>query len=317
MNEKVFYAPPCEVVLPDIDPQKIYESAKRFDPYLYLGYFEENYPKALALIKLGGIYPNKEGLSPDMEDPYNQTVQKGNYTNIGEHVISAGFCFQAVSKPLLDAGFMTRYEFDCGTEGALTHDASKRWELMRKAYAKKNPNYEPYSDEAYETVHDILISKGVDRDLIKRMVESGKESGAQSFRRFIEITDENEILLKPRRMVVKILHLADDMTATTNPEEGSEPATVFLTPLERMVASNFKNRYPYGYVDGIGFNGEGDFVDGVKDVLNGSNLRRTGVYFYYQPLISNAICRQIQTLLSPDSCELPEYYIKNLVNHSF
>lgn len=315
--ENLFYPPPNEIVLPHIDSQTIWQAAKKFDPYLYRGYFEENYPKALALIKLGGIYPNKAGISPDMEDPYNQTMQKGNYTNIGEHVISAGFCFQAVAKPLLEVDFLTEEEFDQGTEGALIHDASKRWELMRRDYARKNPGYEPYSDEAYKTVHEILVSKGVEEDLIKRMVESGKESGAQSFRRFIEITDENEILLKSRRMVDKILHLADDMTATTNPEEGSEPATAFLTPLERMIASNFKTRYKYMWVDGLAFDEQSVFVDNLKDVSNYPNLRRADTYAFYQSLISNAICRQIQTLLSSDSCELPEYYVKNLVNNSF
>ncbi len=313
---------PESVVMPALSIRTIWRGNKRFDPFSQLEFFDSEYPEAMELIRLGGIYPSKDGRSPNMWDPYNQRTQKGydeirgGYTNIGEHVVSTGFCSLAIAKSLNHEGFIDESELDNVVESSLVHDASKRYELMRRDYARQHPGYDPYSDEAYAQLSEILATQGVNAELVDRMVAAGSETGHPSFKRFIRRTSAGAIVLSQRLITDQVIHLADDMTATTLPRKTKPVETAFLTPWERMVASDFPNRYRHLWINGVGFTFDGEAVDVVNVSKNHEGIVDAQIYARWQPTISNAICRRIMACLDPDNLLPPEYFVKKLVNDS-
>lgn len=73
--------------------------------------------------------------------------------------------------------------------------------------------------------------------------------------------------LVPNRLVDKIIHLADDMTSTSIPQPGERTLTVYLTPWERMIASDFYNRYPHLWKEELAFDMQGSVVT-IEDILH-------------------------------------------------
>lgn len=122
--------------------------------------------------------------------------------------------------------------------------------------------------------------------------------------------------LMPGRMVDKIVHLADDMSSTSIPLPGERPYTTYLIPWERIIASEFPSRYPDLWQDGLGFDPQGRIIE-LKDIIAADrNLRWVRSYAFWQPFISNKICRELQGIIDPESAQKPEYFVKDLVNNS-
>lgn len=127
------------------------------------------------------------------------------------------------------------------------------------------------------------------------------------------LSDDIPILV-PNRWPERLIHLADDMTSTSIPNPGERPLTVYLTTWERMVASEFPNRYPFLWKEGLAFDENGN-VTPIQDITSADqSLRWIESYAYWQPTVSNEICRDIQAIINPDSREKPEYFVKNFVN---
>lgn len=137
-----------------------------------------------------------------------------------------------------------------------------------------------------------------------------------SIRDFLTLQDGIPSLV-PGRMVDKIIHLADDMTSTSIPLPVERPLTLYLTPWERMVASDFPTRYPFLWKEGLAFDVQGEVVTlpdfgGTADRA----LRWMRSYAYWQPFVSNEICREIQGIVDPGNRQKSEYFVKDLVNNT-
>ncbi len=298
-------------LMPILERGAILADARPFDPLTRLAGFETRYPNSFKILLVGGVHPTNNVTV--MENPYTHRLHDESFANVGEHCLAVASLAQTLSLKLLESGALSPEEADSATSRALVHDANKRLEVMRRNAVKEGVENEAYTPRAYETIRPILISQGVDPELVEYMVKAGEETGHLSIGGFLRLEDGIPSL-KPGRLVDKIVHLADDMTSTSIPEKGERPLTVYLTPWERMVASEFPRRYPMLWEEGLAFGSQDEIVT-LEDVSKASrNLRWIRNFAFWQPFTSNAICREILAIVDPESKQRPEYFVKDLVN---
>lgn len=298
-------------VMPNLEREAILAEARPFDPLTRLGEFAERFPFAIQILRIGGVHPTEDAV---MDNPYTGKPHDESFTNIGEHCLAVASLASTLAFRLHGRGILSSEEAGLVTSRALVHDANKRIEIMRRNAVREGAIDDAYSPRAYETIKPILQAQGIDQELVDYMAGSGKETGHLSIRDFLALPDGIPSLV-PDRFAEKIIHLADDMTSTSIPLPGERPLTVYLTPWERMIASEFPTRYPFLWKEGLAFDTQGA-VTVVSDIAQAeSNLSYVRSYAYWQPWVSNEICQEIQSIVDPESKQRPEYFIKDFVNN--
>lgn len=299
-------------VIPDLERTAILAEARPFDPLTRLTELANRFPVAIEILRVGGIHPTEDA---KMDNPYTGNPHKESFTNIGEHCLAVASLASTLAFRLHERGALSTIEAELVTSRALVHDANKRIEIMRRNAVKEGFAEEAYTPKAYETIKPILEARGVDPEFVNYMVGAGKETGHLSIKDFLMIS-KGVPALAPGRWSEKIIHLADDMTSTSIPNAGERPLTVYLTTWERMVASEFPQRYPFLWKEGLAFDKDGR-VTTIQDVESvDPSLRWVRNYAYWQPFVSNEICREIQSLINPSNKQKPEYFVKDLVNNT-
>jgi len=297
-------------VMPDLEKEAILAEARPFDPLSRLLEFEKRFPLAMRILHIGGVHPTEDS---KMDNPYTGRPDHESFTNIGEHCLAVASLTYTLALRLHQNGVLSPEDVDRATSRALVHDANKRLEIMRRNAVREGIIEDAYSPQAYETIRPILLAQEVDLDMVNYMVQAGSETSHLSISSFLTL-DDGIPALTSGRLVDKIIHLADDMTSTSIPQPGEKPMTVYLTPWERMVASEFPNRYPFLWTEGLAFDMDGKVIT-VQDIGTADRgLRWIRPYAYWQPFVSNEICREIQGILDPGNKQKPAYFVKNLVN---
>lgn len=299
--------------MPPLDREAVLRETVSFNPLSRLAEFERRYPQAMLLLRIGGIHPIE---STPMVNPFicrKKILDDESYANIGEHCVAVACCYSAIAGVLVSVGQLTQSDSESGMQRALIHDAAKRYGIMRK---KAMGQTSIPSDPAYTLIKPTLEKQGIASELVEYMARAGSETGHNSKKDFLKINDDGEVYLVSDRLVDKIVHLSDDMTSTNIPQPDERAVTKYLTPWERMIASDFPNRYPWFWIEGIGFDLTGQPVR-VDDVKNPqSNLRGVDSYAYYQVFVSNAICGEFKQTIDPKAVGPAEYFIKSLVNQT-
>lgn len=303
--------PAAKELMPDLNKETILKIAQSFDPLTRLEHFSKRFPSAMAILRIGGVHPAEQ---IEMVNPYTNQPDAEVFTNIGEHCLAVACFAEVIATKLYEKDFLKEVDAAQTPEKGLIHDANKRIEVLRRKALKTGVIEDAYSPKAYETIRPILLAQGIDQETVDYMARAGSETSHLSIKDFLTLTDGIPSLT-PGRMVDKIIHLADDMTATSIPQAGEKPQTVYLTPWERMVASEFPDRYPFLWKEGLGFDSAGKVVS-IQDIKTAEkNLLWVRSYAYWQPFISNEICQEIQNIIDPKSPQKPEYFIKELVNN--
>lgn len=304
--------PEAREVMPSLEREVIWREARPFDPLTRLGEFTNGFPFAIQTLRIGGVHPTED---TRMDNPYTGKPHDESFTNIGEHCLAVASLASTLAFKLYQRSALQIGAVDLVTIRALVHDANKRIEIMRRNAVREGVIEEAYTPKAYETIRPILQAQGIDPELVDYMAQAGKETAHLSIKDFLKLDDGIPSLV-PGRMEDKIIHLADDMTSTSIPPPGERPLTVYLTPWERMVASDFPNRYPFLWQEGLAFDRNGKVVT-LQDIATADrSLRWIRPYAYWQPFVSNAICREIQAMVDPASRQRPEYFVKDLVNNA-
>lgn len=302
--------PDAEDLMPNLEKQAVLASAKPFDPLTRLENFTNRFPLAMQILRIGGVHPTEDSR---LVNPYTGEPDDEVFTNIGEHGFAVACFTQTVAKPLQTQGILTEAEVDQLAVRGLVHDANKRIEIFRRKAVKAGVIEDAYSPKAYETIRPILQAQGIDQESIEYMAQAGSETSHLSLKDFL-ILDDGMPTLTPGKLIDKLIHLADDMTHTSIPAEGERPLTIYLTPWERMVASDFPTRYPFLWKEGLGFNPDGQIIT-ISDIATADKkMRWVRNYAYWQVFISNGICQEIQGIIDPESKQQPEYFVKELVN---
>lgn len=299
-------------VMPNLEKEAILAEVRLFDPLTRLPEFSSKYPFAMQILRVGGVHPTEDITT--MDNPYTGKPHIESFTNVGEHGLAVASLTQTLAIRLHQGGTLSAQDVDLATSRALVHDANKRFEVMRRNALREGLIDDAYSPKAYETIRPILLAQGVSVELTEYMVRAGSETGGSSIKDFLRLEGGMPVLA-PGRIVDKIIHLADDMTSTSIPLTGERPRTFFLTPWERIVASDFTTRYPFMWTEGFAFDSEGQVVN-LSDIEKADqSLRWVKSYAYWQPFTSNEICREIQNIVDPESKQRPEYFVKDLVNN--
>lgn len=83
---------------------------------------------------------------------------------------------------------------------------------------------------------------------------------------------------------------------------------------ELILAQLLLTSKPILWREGLGFNPAGEVIP-IQDIAAAEkNLRWVRSYAYWQPFVSNEICREIQDIIDPENKQKPEYFVKELVN---
>ncbi len=272
--------------------------------------FEKAYPMEMSVLRLGGVYPKEGGA--ETVNPYTGETDTEYFGNIGEHCVSVAECADILTEQFLGANHPLRKQT---VSRALVHDATKRFEIMRKKAVKAGKADDAYSPKTYETIRPILEKAGVADDVIRYMTRAGQETGHISLPNFVTLTDDGQPALITNSLPDMIVHLADDMTFTPIVSPGETAETSYVTIEERMKLADFPNRYPFLYKEGFGFDREGKLVM-VKDVSQaGSDLKHVRTYADWQVWVANEICGHLANMGNPQSqIDNPGTYIKTLVN---
>lgn len=289
----------------------LFESLSPFNDQPWIEKFTAQYPTAMEILKLGGVHPD-QSQNPSLTNPYTNTPHTGDYSNIGRHCIAVAACFEAIAKPLVDNQAISQAEFENGIQRALIHDATKRFETMRRDYLKTNSG-NSYSSQAYEEVIKKIGPTISSPELLEYLTHAGVETGHNSLPNFL-VNNDSRLLLIEGSLVQKVIHLSDDMTASSIPFPGSPEKTYFVTPELKMLITGYVYKYPWMWTQGFGFSS--DKVQVVDNLVSHQNeLEHCYSYAKYQPLVSNAIAAEIVTLTnSPIFTGNPEDIIMKQVN---
>ncbi|MFN5062766.1 MAG: HD domain-containing protein [Pseudomonadota bacterium] len=284
---------------------------KPFDPLSQLDRFEIEFPEQMKLFRLVGIHPTE---STNPINPYTKATSTENFSNIGEHCIAVAHCASKIAALLVQQGLITDEDARWITERALVHDLNKPFEIMRRYAQKAGLAEDVYSVTAYEKLKPLLDEAGIAPELSEYLIKAGAETGHNSLKTFIVAGPDGYEGLVSGMVAEKIVHLADDMTFTNNPKEGQRPITAFMTCWERMLASQFIEKYPFLWNEGLVASDSGA-ITGVRDLKQiPEGQKIIGNYAELQVRVANSIARELQLLVDPGSPEKPESFIRRVVN---
>ncbi len=292
----------------DIDPRILLKGVKQFDPLKDLLRFEAEFPQAMLLMRIGRIHPFDT--SPGV-NYYTGGADSEVYGNIGEHSLAVARVCEVLAEPLVRVGVITPDQYRTTIERGLTHDANKGVEIMRRK-ANGDNTAAAYTESAYHTIRPILLAQGVPADLVEYMADAGSETGHGSKKDYIYQDGNGIVRVKPGLWVRKIVHLSDDMTSSSIPSEGKLAETHFVTPLIKMQEARFRERYPWMWTEGLGFDPSGRVTE-VKDINSPpEGFTNVGSYAAYQTLVSHGIARQLMRYIDPEV--LIAYYVNNAIS---
>lgn len=202
-----------------------------------------------------------------------------HHPHIGSHVVTVAAVAVAIAEYLdLDKEATQRV-----VSLALLHDANKIADMLIQRCGELRLDLEKLGIRPGFEVYNLLVMSGIDTTGASVIANAGGNTGHSSLLRFLEGTREGKIQLRAGMLEQKIVHLADDMVSETS----------VLTTGERMVSSNFLEKYEYLWKSGIA----------VLDTVSPPMLLEApvsaglvGVYADLQALTSTAICAELLSM---------------------
>ena len=277
---------------------------------------EEKYPKPFELLRACGVYPGK--LSEAI-DPYTDKKNEEYFGNVGQHCVAVALMAEAIAKSIYEGD---KVKIDRAVEQALIHDAMKMIEVKRRNYVKaqspSDASAGAYTLQAYEAANDLLVQQGViekGSEILEYLKEAGRETGHNSLASFVVLDDRgNPTLNTETNSVDMIVHLADDMSHTPVVQAGQPAPTWYLTAQDRMVASDFPERYKWMYKEGFGFDSSGASQTAPSsEEANEKELTNFKTYAEWQVWVAEEIAKHLMKTIDPNSQEDAQEFILNLV----
>ena len=324
----------------------------RFNPLNFFHYFADKYAQEMTLLRKAFVHPCSvepkaniylEALSPqlqrELEHRAPKLLQPESFNGIGEHLMACALMARFVAQRM----HLGKEEERIVVSAALTHDSNKAVEAMRSKLGRalrelegakdadsqtlhaavrnelehKIPGLlgqirQPYSEAAYAGVAQMLERLGFERRTAAQVVECGRTTGHRSFHLLVEANSSGGYSLVPGELLSKIVHAVDDHTHSPVFQPGKREDTVYLSPAERMVASEFMQRYSFMLQEGLAIDQTGKVVSEVNLAALPSGLRNPVSYMNFQPLLARAINAELKALIDPDSDIHPDYFLKSL-----
>jgi hypothetical protein len=264
------------------------------------------HPQAARTLEAGGVHPER---TTSIANPYAAgATDKEDFTNVGRHCVAVAVGAEALANALVAAGKLAPDAGAHVVERALVHDASKRFEVLRKQAAKRDGD--AYRPAAYEALGALLAAQGTSSELAAYLATAGQETGHVSLQSFIALDDNGAVMLHPERTLAEhIVHIVDDMTFS--PRE-SPLIAVFKPVAERMEASNFRKAYPFLYREGLGFDAAGAVVR-VDDVTAPpADLRHVQSYAAWQVDVAERVATHLARACTTDDVEPQAFLLDHI-----
>ena len=297
----------------------ILKTAPPFEPLHHVKTFNSRFPQAFDLFRFAGMHPHDHP-SPRLLNPYTGQVEFYDFRNIGEHSLAVGIAALKLATALAAVGMLRPGEVEGVTNRALLHDLNKPYEILRRARSdprSRDSVTNIYHENAYRNVYTLLRKRGCATSVAQTISRAGTETGHTSLKRLLQLTPLGTVELVPGHYAEKIVHLADDMTLSTKPRDPSGRRHAFLTPWERLVASDLlETSCGYSWLTHSGLVASRGRLYDCFDLAHppvGSEI--VGSYATLQLLAAHLICCEFQQLLDPDSTLPPELFVKELLNH--
>lgn len=289
---------------------KMKPALKKMDLENLLEEYTRRFPDEIALLRIGGVHPTEPEriLNPYLTEFEGKNVwDEEDFTNVGEHCLAVAFATEKIANMIA----LPAEKRDEVIKRALVHDATKRYELMRKKAKKAGAETDVYSQAAYEAISEIMLQNGIESEVADYLKFAGKETGHNSLPDFLALDKKGDILLAPGVTLEKmIVHLADDMCHTPFPNPKNE--TYFVDILARMLLSDFPNRYPFLYIEGFGFNDLGE-IEFVQDLSAGHKLSYLMHYAQWQIQVAQIISGALCSLATEENkCDPEQFWVEVL-----
>jgi hypothetical protein len=320
---RIFNALSPEQDRPLSDPQKIVLENPPVDPMRYFEQFERCYPAEMSIFRAVGIHPVDSQKQPFV-DPFRQITVEDNFSNIGEHCITVAVTAGIIADALKDAGALSEQDVHRVVRAALLHDSSKVYDVfLNKALNEgRVTRAEYFSEDIWERAKPVLLARGLSPEMAHKILHvHGAMTGGRPdcLRQFITVTADGLLGIMKDNLILKIVHLADDMTCSTPPGCPPTGRHWVLTPIERVSGAFAGKKAPWGWEAGLGLYEAREVVHVEKVLAPDSGVRPLGTYLGLMVWISNCIAREVAVQLHGEigQAQSAELMIKQLVNTRF
>lgn len=256
------------------------------------------YPETLKILDISWVSPF---WVREMKNPYTNEIDSEDFSNIGRHCVVVAYTAEKIAMNLFIRWIISKNQLDEIIQSALLHDGDKRIEVMRKKAARSwyrdiyGKIIDVYSEEGYETIGNIFLEAWVDDTILATIQNMWWMTGHNSLRKFVHRENWELILDKTRTLTEMIVHIADDMTHSPNPD--TLKPTIITNFIERAVLWNFSERYPFLWNEGLEMLSDG-FFKHTKDVKQNQNNIN---YYDAMNIVFQMICDHLKKQIDPTS----------------
>ncbi|MBC7498180.1 hypothetical protein H7170_00890 [Candidatus Gracilibacteria bacterium] len=280
--------------------------------------YKEQFPETMNILDISGVSPFG---TRDMINPYTQVVDSEDFSNIGRHCMAVASTAEKIAYHLLaGGGSIDQIQVNGIITAAILHDGDKRLEVMRKKAknagvldAAGNP-IDVYGEAGYATIATVFSNEGVDPSILTAIKNMGGMTAHNSVKKFITMQD-GEVVLNPERTLAEmIVHIADDMTHSPNPD--IDNATIVTNFEERARLGKFQERYSFLWQEGLAIPNDGQIRD-IRDIASHDGVSESEItlnYYDGAKLAFHLICSYIQKLVDPMSHVDSLDFVVGLVN---
>ena len=247
----------------------------------------------LALLLRNGVHPFVEAA---VFNPYTDTLDQRDFRNVGRHSLAVAHAAEVLGTELFKEGLVSMRDVRRMISRALIHDADKRFEIMKADAVRAGLRDQEQVPRRKRFVTSALSDP---------LAEPGSETGYQSLEHFLTVDIDGSVALTEGLWVEKVVHLADDMTSEMR----------FVTPADRIELSNFRQKYPKLFLEGLAVSDENGILRAPLHVpLYGAEF--LGSYAAVQLYVANSLCAEFKQAIAPFDTRRSDVFIKDLLNLS-
>jgi HD superfamily phosphohydrolase YqeK len=266
--------------------------------------YKEQFPETMHILDISGVSPFG---TRDMINPYTHAVDSEDFANIGRHCMAVASTAEKIAYHLLAGGSIDQNQVNDIVTAAILHDGDKRLEVMRKKAknvgvldAAGNP-IDVYGEAGYATIATVFSNEWVDPAILTAIKNMGGMTAHNSVKKFITMQDGEVVLNRERTLAEMIVHIADDMTHSPNPD--MDNPTIVTNFEERARLWKFQERYSFLWQEWLAISNDGQIRD-IRDIASHDWVSEGEItlnYYDWAKLAFQLICSHIQKLVDPMS----------------
>lgn len=288
-----------------LSPQQIAADLLSLDANTLIAEMSIRHPDAFLLMKLTGIHPTV--IQPIL-NPYTGLIDNRDFRNVGQHSMACAFAARSIAQELLQLGIIGEDSLLEIEKRALMHDITKRLQVFRKEF------YGTFLPPCPRQIEAELVELKIAPELRKDIVLYSSQTGGENLVRFLALQNGALNLRKEINLADKIVRISDNMTSSALPEPGAAVTNYFVTWRERIVLSNFSQRYPEAFRLTLYSNEHQELV--LEEPLQHPHDKQHawGNSLEVENFITKIIASEIVDMLDPQTKKNPEIFLKELIN---